>query len=200
MRKLLQLVAPLLLLAACGGDDDDAGSCSAQACGGDLLGKWKLTGGCYTVLEQPELDFCPSATATLDLDKATGTVVFDTDTYSRNFELTARLTLSLPEKCKHQPDTELECADLSGELDGGNPLTCKDGGGGGCSCTALFPSEYKESGIYTNKGNQVQLVSGLTDYCVSGKNLVMRPSMSVNMKMGQMGDMTSTLQTTLEKP
>lgn len=186
----------LALLTACGGDDDGA-SCNASACGGDLLGKWKLTSGCYTVLEQPELDFCASASAELHLDKASGTVVFDTDTYSRDFEVTARMTLSLPEKCKHQPDTTYACGDLSADLEGGNPLTCKDASDGGCTCTASFPSKYMESGIYTKKGNQVQLVSGLTDYCVSGKTLVMRPM--VKMTMGMMGDMTSTLQTTLEK-
>jgi hypothetical protein len=194
--KLLVIIAAqLLLLNACGGDDD-AGSCNAKACGGELLGKWKLTSGCYTVHEQPMLDFCTSASAELNLDKASGTVIFDKDTYSRDFELTARLTLSLPEKCKHQEDTELECEDLSAELEEGNPLVCKDSGGG-CSCTALFPTKYMESGIYTKKGNQVELRSVLTDYCVSGKTMVLRPT--VTMSMGQMGDMTSTLQTTLEK-
>lgn len=162
-----------------------------------MLGKWKLTSGCYTVLEQPDFDFCSAASAALHLDEASGTAVFDKDTYSRDFELKVRLALSLPEQCKHQPDTQYACADLSAELDDGTPLVCKDASGGACSCEAIFPTRFMDSGIYTKKGNQVQLVSGLTDYCVSGKSLVLRPT--VTMSMGKMGDMTSTLQTTLDK-
>jgi len=185
----------IVAVVACGGSDDAAGSCNAEACGGDLLGKWKVTSGCYTMIEQPELDFCPSASAAMHVDKASGTVVFDMDTYSRDFELTERLELSLPAKCKDQPQGKLACADLSADLSDGTPLICEDASGGGCSCEAIFPTKYMESGIYTKKGKQVELRNVLTDYCVNGKNLVMRPTLS----MGMMGDMTAILQTTLEK-
>jgi hypothetical protein len=195
--RFLARVTALAALAACGGSGDDADSCNASACGGDLLGKWKLTGGCFVVLQQPELEFCSSASAELHLQEGSGTLVFDKDTYSRDFDLTARLMLSLPEKCKHQPDTEYDCSDLSTTLSAGNKLECKDASGGGCSCEATYLSKQMDSGIYTKKGNQVQLVPGLTDYCVSGSSLTVKPVIS--MSMGKMGDMTSVLQATLQK-
>jgi hypothetical protein len=189
--------AAMAALTACGGSGDDADSCNAGACGGDLLGKWQLTGGCFVVLQQPELEFCPSATAELHLDKSSGTLVFDKDTYSRDFDLTSRLMLSVPEKCKHTQDTEYDCADLSTTLSSGNTLECKDASGGSCSCEATYGSKQMDSGIYTKKGNQVQLVPGLTDYCVSGSAMTVRPVIS--MSMGKMGEMTSILQATLQK-
>lgn len=183
--------------AACGSSGDDADSCNAGACGGDLLGKWKLTGGCFVILKQPELEFCDSATAELHLEDSSGTLLFDKDTYTRDFTLSSRLTLSLPEKCKHPSDNDYDCSDLSTTLSSGNTLECKDAGGGGCSCEATYESRQMDSGIYTKKANQVQLVTGLTDYCVSGSNLTVRPV--INMSMGKMGDMTSILQATLQK-
>ena len=195
----MKFVRPLaacicLLWFGCGGSDEDAGgSCKLEACGGAVLGTWKMSAACYVILAQPKLQFCPSATAELNVDELEGTLIFEKDTYSNRFNLDARMTLHVPSSCKK----EQECSDFDGVTDGGLRLKCSTATNGDCACESPFPVKFDESGVYAVRGKQLEWRSGKSDFCVSGSQLVVRPSTSV--QMGAMGEMNILLQTTFDK-
>lgn len=187
-----------LLWFGCGSSDGDAaGSCTLEACGGAVLGSWKMRAACYVILVQPKLGFCPKATAELHVDELDGTLIFDKDTYSNRFNLDARMTLHLPSSCKQDQGEALECSDFDGVTDGGLRLKCSAAANGDCACESPFPVKFDESGVYTVRGKQLEWRSGTSDFCVTGSQLVVRPSTSVS--MGEMGDINFLLQTTFDK-
>ena len=194
------LVAALACCAlGCGSSDDDpAGdSCSkVAACGGDVSGKWKLSHACFIVLDQPGLDYCKEATATIDVMSASGSFEFDKGTYTREIDLKATVTLHVPVSCKQQPSGTLTCEDLSGPTATGD-LSCTTESNGDCTCLTQVPNMTKESGTYTVSDNELQTPTGNLEFCAKGSRLTLRPT--VEMGMGIMGTAHSLLQTTYDK-
>lgn len=188
---------------ACGdsdeGDSDGPMCGGVQSCGGDLEGSWKLSEGCFIVLEQPKLDFCPTATAELHATKAEGSITFQKDSYVRHTEIETELLLKLPAKCQEQDGKEKKaCTSFGATLSNGASLVCSDADNkaDGCECTASLTTTGNDSGQYNIRGNKVELVGETLDYCIKGDKLTLRPSESVKMSGVAV---TSQLQTTFEK-
>ena len=203
MMSMRALAAAICVMSsatlACSSSDGDAGGCSAvKACGGNVLGSWKVVSACNLVASTPAmLDDCPEASSVTTVDEATGMVVFDKDTFSRQIRFQAHVQLRFPDSCKPKLGAEL-CADLSGALDDGTELECTTAAtGGGCSCEAVLVTEARESGVYSLRGNQVELPQDNEDYCVQNNQLSMSPRVTMN--MGNAGEVTLSLRTTLSK-
>lgn len=76
--RRVALVMGSLLVAACGSDGGDGATCTTPAaCGGDLVGKWRITSACLTDSVH-DLD-CAGSTATIASAKVEGTVEFGAD-------------------------------------------------------------------------------------------------------------------------
>lgn len=169
-------------------------------CGGDIEGSWKLAEGCYMVLEQPKLEFCPTATAELHAHKAEGNITFQKDSYVRHTEIDTELVLKLPAKCQEQEDSKEKkaCTSFGARLSNGATLVCADADNkaDGCECSASLTTTGNDSGPYKIRGNKVELVGETLDYCVKDKKLTLRPSESIKMSGVAV---TSQLQTTFEQ-
>ncbi|MET0384392.1 MAG: hypothetical protein ABW321_00465 [Polyangiales bacterium] len=178
----------MLSMPACGSDSDSGPACEDKACGGDIEGSWEVTEACYKVLKQPELE-CKEARADMQVDDASGAIVFDTDTFSIDAALNLRLVLNYPASCKAEASDS--CAGFEGVVLG-SPVDCV-AAADGCVCEAEFVAQVTDNGIYDISGNQVELPGGDSDYCVQGDTLTIRPTLS--MAVDGMGEMNLQLQT-----
>ena len=202
MMSMRALAAAIFIVSspalACGSSDGDAGGCTGvKACGGDVLGSWKVVSACNLLASTPAmLEECPEASSVTIVDEATGDVIFDKDTFSRKLRFQAHVQLHFPDSCKPALGAEL-CADLNGKLDDGTNLSCSTASKGGCVCEAVVVNERTESGVYSIRSNQLDLPQDNEDYCVQNKQLTMNPR--VTMAMGDAGEMSFVLRTTLNK-
>lgn len=200
MKPLLSIATGMcMLVSACGSSDDDEGSCkAAAACGGDVLGTWHLSGACYTVLHQPMLDFCPNASAALQVDDTDGSLIFDKDTFKLDIQLKSTVDLHLPASCLRDQGETRACSDFDGTTVGGQKLKCSTAGNGDCICEFPFPAKLTQSGIYAVRGEQLEWGAEKSDYCVSGNRLSVQPGMQLQMG-GMMTDANFVLQASFTK-
>jgi hypothetical protein len=193
---LYSLLLGIVWAVGCGSDSDDGAGCKrAASCGGDVLGMWEPSRACYIILSQPKLPSCDGATADLQVDKSTGKVVFDTDTYSTDLSLDVRMTVNLLKECMLRAN--VECSKLQFTLGSALEFGCKEGAHGACACDTTFVSNVTDSGIYEVAGKQLKLKDVDTDYCVQGRQMTLLPKLTAD--MGAIGTMTSQLQVTLSK-
>jgi hypothetical protein len=181
---LVALLATAVLAVGCSDDGDGdkekngpTVECTFGACGGDLVGTWKATGGC-TPMGVEGIPECSSATVD-DNRQVTGTVTFNSDgTFSRSSRVVGRLKSSLGEACIDKLTAgfatgEEYCAlmALATEFpESGVTGECTYSGGK-CSCDLTFDQESTLDGTYTTSGNKVNMETLETEYCVSGKTL-----------------------------
>src|SRR4051794_34210353 len=92
-------VLGLVMLSAC---DSSGGTCAnTAACGGDVVGTWKVTSSCVTA--NPSMmgaGSCPGAKTTSSDLSVMGTVVYRADmTYTSNFTVSGSVTVFTPTSC-----------------------------------------------------------------------------------------------------
>jgi hypothetical protein len=127
--------AGVLILAAlslgCGGCASDGGGGTVpppgcgkvNPCGGDLIGTWKVLGGCSDALSSDSILTCPPNTPedVVGLDYA-GTVTFNSDmTYTTNFVGTSGGSYTIPPSCL---PGGVACADVFPGCSGESICTC----------------------------------------------------------------------------
>lgn len=165
-----------LLIAGCGGDDDGGGGgldCSQyEACGGDPTGEWTFVDACFDDNFDPEVESCPTATASVMNVAVTGSVTVDTDmTYAIDFTTTGDVVLSLPESCLNG----LTCAQVSDAAQ----VDCTDNDDGGCDCQDMIEETTQETGTWEVDGTTLSTTTGgETDeatFCVDGDVMKLRP-------------------------
>ncbi len=185
----------------CDGNGD--GTCATPAaCGGDVVGKWKVVSSCVSVTSTPPMD-CPQATAKVSNLVVNGDTTYKADlTYASTLSLGADYDFTFPAACLTNQGVTLSCSQLQAALalvlgmepdTTVNSVTCS-ATGGGCSCTLKASFGPKaESGTYTTAGGVLtETATGgqpaPSDYCVQGNKLQLLPHMS--MSMGGMSDGT----------
>ena len=198
------IVVAMVSGASCGGSDGGGGTCAmANACGGDIVGNWKVTSSCVKVSGNIGDPDCPTATADATF-QATGTASYTAAlTYSLALTLTGTETVHLPATCLIQGGVTFTCDQLN-QIFAANPpdptitsIHCASAGGGGCSCTAqLQPMDDNESGTYTTAaGILTTTQSGNPPdsggYCVKGTELDL--TLPPGMDPGVMGSGSLTL-------
>ena len=164
-----------------GGADADASTVPActgfNACGGSLVGTWKLPGkvlcgsagsGTTTPLS------CPSSVSWRDRQEG-GTHTFsDSGTYVSSVTFKGTETLTYPASCLGSTT----CAGLTAltPVDAGVVGSCLSDNAGGCVCTYIMDTSTNGQGSYTTSGGRLS-VTGSTpaamDYCVQGNILSM---------------------------
>lgn len=191
--------------ASCGGGDSSTCGMVA-ACGGDIVGDWRITSSCLKATGTFNDPQCPSATVNASL-QVTGTVSYTAAlTYNLAFLLSGTETVGFPASCLTSSGVTVTCNQLN-QVFAANPpdpsfmLHCTAAGGGGCNCSTplnAFPSN--EIGTYVTSGATLTTtpVGGTAEsggYCVKGTKLDLTPPSSM-MQSGliETGDLTLTRQ------
>src|SRR5262245_53961552 len=112
--KGLCALAVVLGLGGCGSDDGDPNCGKIAACGGDIVGDWKITDTCFSLNASALTDsFCPTATLDAGGLKATGNVSYEEDlTYSGMLTLSGSLAIVLPPSCLMFEGIPLTCSQV----------------------------------------------------------------------------------------
>src|SRR5882724_10705954 len=107
----------LALLAGCGGSS--GGTCAnAAACGGAIVGMWKITSSCVTVDISGMMNMdCPGETLSASSVTITGAVTYNADmTYSANSKMTGDVVITVPASCLSQEGGTVTCDELTQAL------------------------------------------------------------------------------------
>ncbi len=166
----------------------DCSGIPTAACGGDIVGTWKLKGGCLA----PEMvGDCTDAGSNIsyEMTSANGSAVFNSDgTYTVNLPYSVTGTVHITPACL----TVLEATSCTGDVQTGlrsaedshfeslwTSATCTGSASSGCTCTGSTTGAIasNESGTYTAAGTAFTTTkSGDTagdpvPYCVIGTTL-----------------------------
>jgi hypothetical protein len=180
-RLALGLIA---LVAACGGttasSGDNSAACGA-ACGGDVVGRWKILSYCGPSTYQMTIGTC-AVPATVERITATttGTMEFLGDgTYSGSITNSGTVRLTYPAACLTIGGYTLTCAQLG--------TGCAAAAAGGCTCTMTANNQTSGgTGTYSINGSVLTTLPLATigsppsqfDYCVQGNRFTMTPRAS----------------------
>jgi hypothetical protein len=185
-----------------GGTGGGGASCATvSACGGDLVGTWKVTQSCLTSI--PDLSgVCAGASGELAY-MFSGTVTYNVDgTYSSMFDATVAGHERYPSGCAPHG---LTCAELeqSGRqaVDAGKVIsyTCSTDAAGACNCDSVTPeSSANTSGTYSISGGTLTTTAdGMTStssYCVQGGILGETPRPAADAGLAAMGNIVLSKQ------
>jgi len=153
--------------------------CGFEACGGNVVGTWNVTGVCAKGTTELE-DICPDAVAEIDL-QLSGTATFESDgTRTTNFTSKATITYTLSADCLSEITEGMppaSCDDLSKEADPEEekgPTTCSGDPEVSCTCVeeGLEKTETKTGG-YEIDGKSITMISedgdeDVLEFCVDG--------------------------------
>jgi hypothetical protein len=189
------------------GSDASATCGKVAACGGSIVGTWKIVDACAdTSVSSTMNTACPNESAKAGTVSASGTVTFNADmTYKVDFTESVTETLVVPMSCLSMGGATVSCDELTTALGGGGlqgdagttTATCTTSGAN-CNCTIDVNGQTtSEMGTYTVSGTNFTTTSstspgspGTASYCVQGSTLHV---ISTAMGMGTMGMPTSDL-------
>jgi hypothetical protein len=170
----------LAFLAGCGGGS--GGTCAnSPACGGNIVGTWKITSACASASPSMFDMSCPGASESGNLT-ATGTYTFNADmSYSTSVLVSGTVTVGLPASCLSMGGVTVTCDELNALFASGaggmaaGSAHCSSAGSN-CNCTiSMTNSPQNDSGTYTTTAaGLLSLMAGggatseQDDYCVSG--------------------------------
>jgi hypothetical protein len=204
MKMLLaSLCLSIALVASCGGGSGGGTCANAPACGGNIVGTWKITSSCVTIaIGSMDLMGCPGETASLSGAAITGTVTYRADmTYTSADTITGTVIDDVPAACLASQGTTLSCAQLTQLLQSsGMAGQCANAAGGGCRCTLpLDTTNPPTNGTYATTAagvltetDQGSTTADMSDYCVSGTTLTESPRPGSGM-MGQGSSFSGTI-------
>jgi hypothetical protein len=171
-------------VVSCGGD---GGTCAmVNACGGDIVGEWRITSSCLKVSGTFALDGCTQPATVSGSVHITGTASYRADlTYTTTGTLTGSESVLYPAACLSA--IGVTCADLNQSVNsGGATGSCASSSDGGCRCNFTIPPDASDdTGTYsTSGGTLITTPSGSPPdspggYCVQGSRLDMTPSPSM---------------------
>ncbi len=165
--------------AANGGTAGSATCGNVQACGGNLVGTWTLTGLCLSPAAlTPDYQnlVCSGLTVTSSNATVSGTLALNSDmSYSLSQNVKLVLTYSFPSSCTGG----LTCAAYGPQIQStlsftAESITCT--GTTTCACTDTHTNQAMDLGTYANSGTGLTLTSeyyGVESgsYCVQGSTL-----------------------------
>jgi hypothetical protein len=204
----IAIVLAVACTFSCGGGAGAAGSCGmVAACGGNIVGNWRVTGSCLKVSGTLGDATCPGATIDGSLH-ITGTTSYAADlTYIQSFILTGTETIGFPASCLTRSGVTLTCDQLNQSFAANPPapsvasLHCTAAGGGACNCvTTLTAMSVNETGTYITSGGNLTSTQtgGVPDsgggYCVKGTRLDLTPASMMGGTLIESGDLTLALQ------
>jgi hypothetical protein len=150
------------------------GCLQVQPCGGDVVGTWRVVGGCVNAAALTAVAQCPAWMISAGLD-VSGTLTFNGDlSYAFNIAETITTSQSIPLSCT----SFSSCADVQADLAAASPTsaaTCTGSTTCACHSTLSIPST-AINGTYTTSGTMLQLTSATSSvttdvFCVQGSTL-----------------------------
>jgi hypothetical protein len=191
---------------AAGSSASGAACTNTPACGGNIVGTWKITDSCVGSGDLLEpADDCPGQTGSTANFKITGTLVYNADqTYTAITSSTGNVVIKYPNTCL--TTNGITCAALSqGVMDElampGATFTAGSCAAAptACVCTlAIDSASAVEKGVYTTTAAGVLTQEptggdiGTSSYCVTGNTFTLSPDAASTM-MGQSVMETITL-------
>ena len=150
----------------------DGTSCPAlRACGGDVVGTWDVTGGCFELPIEGELSRCPGAAVTRREGQARGRVTFDGAFARRVAQSEVLVEITVPAICA----AIVSCATIESTLrsSGAPDSACVTETDGSCRCAARQIAAIDDADGYTIEGNQIvsATLGRRWDYCIDGTSL-----------------------------
>lgn len=198
MKTNLSLMAVGVLgsffLSACG--SSSGGNCAnSAACGGDIVGTWKITSTCVSATgAMGDSATCPASTVSASHLTIIGSTTYNADmTYTQAGKLNGMATIVLPASCFTSQGVTFTCDQLNQTFQmnptPGISIHCT--GSSSCSCDeTLSDFDSSESGTYTTTaaGVLTETPTGgsatVSDYCAKGTTLTESPH-SDSAMMGQ---------------
>jgi hypothetical protein len=169
MKAFGSSTAIVLVVAACSSGANDAASCGkVPACGGNIVGTWKIVGACAVgTSSSMSVPGCAGSTATSGPASVTGgTLTFNADsTFTASITEAAHQTLTIPANCLTSGPVTESCSELQTSFrstamgfDAGEQslsVTCT-AASGGCTCSVSADAmTLSQSGTYTVSGNDL---------------------------------------------
>ncbi len=151
----------------------DGSPCPAlAACGGDVIGAWDVTGGCFELPIEESLSACPGAAVTRNSGRARGRVVFDASGFAhRVAQSEVEIEIAVPSLCAGAVGG---CGVIASSLRSSAPdSTCVTEASGDCRCAARQVTAIDDADGYRTESNQIiSTVSAKRwDYCIAGTTL-----------------------------
>ncbi len=138
---------------------------SITACGGDVVGTWDVSGGCFDVNVGPLMTTCPTAMVSTR-GRVRGRFTFDGTTSSRITEQEADANVSIPASCL---GTLGDCSNIAtGFRMLGLETVCAVDSSGGCQCAVRNIVAISYAGTYSIMSNQIVTGGETWNYCVTG--------------------------------
>jgi hypothetical protein len=186
----------------CGGGDDSAPSggpsCTqVSACGGDLVGEWKIADFCPDKNKVPDEIKQLCETATLDYDKAnvSGTLSLKSDkTFALDSKASGTGYVVLGADClKQSGGPTLTCKQVEEAINTNSktqPVACASANGG-CRCALSITDNGASTGTYEASGDNATLTNKdnsklESTYCVKGSKLYMHLNLATGAMSGGM--------------
>lgn len=199
----------LLVFVGCGGGG--GGSCSTPAaCGGNIVGTWKVASSCISTSGSGATPDCPQQMLKISNYTVSGTVTYNADmTYTATRSLSGDTETTLPASCLMFQGTTVTCAQLQAAItsdptSGYQSVTCT-AAASGCTCSGkIVQDNLNETGTFSTAGNVLtETATGgqpsLSDYCVQGgTKLQIMPHVDMTMPVN-MGDLSITGSITFAK-
>jgi hypothetical protein len=205
------VVAAAASSVSCGGGG--GGTCAmVAACGGDVVGNWRITSSClkatgtFDIPDNPDSPSCTGAPVNASL-QATGNISYTAAlTYSSTIVISGTESIGFSGACLTFNGVTVTCDQLNQAFATMPPdpafsaIHCT-AAGGGCNCVvALSGMMTNESGTYTTSGGTITLTpsggppEAGAGYCVKGNQLDLTPPASMMAGLTSSGDLTLTRQ------
>lgn len=142
-----------------------------EACGGDVVGTWDVTGGCFELPIEEELSRCPGAAVTRREGRGRGRVTFDGAFAHRVAQSEVVVELFVPSLCA---DFVGGCAAIEDLVRMATADSeCITEASGNCRCAARQVYAIDDADGYTLESNQIvsATLGRRWDYCIDGTSL-----------------------------
>jgi hypothetical protein len=154
----------------------DGSACAPLvACGGDVVGTWDVTGGCFELPIEESLSMCPGAAVTRRDGRARGRVTFDVGGLAhRVAQSEVEIEITVPSFCAAAVGG---CAAIASAIRSSAPdSTCVTEASGDCRCAARQVTGIDDTDGYRLEGDQIVAVTAgrRWDYCIDGTTLTYR--------------------------
>jgi hypothetical protein len=196
-------------LSGCGGGSGGGTCANGSACGGNIVGTWKIVSSCLS--SSGSDPSCPTATSDTSGLKIDGTVTYDAAmTYNTAMTLSGTVKSTLPASCLMDNGMTITCAQLgaafmAGAQDPDFPFSAAScTGSSSCTCTLTYkPISVNDMGTYITAGGLLTETDSSgdatqSDFCVLGSKLTESPHKDMTMP-GMMGDVAVSGSITFSK-
>ncbi|NOY93064.1 MAG: hypothetical protein GXP55_17915 [Deltaproteobacteria bacterium] len=150
----------------------EPGTCPAfSACGGDIVGAWDVSGGCFEFAVESTLSSCPGASVTRRTGRGRGCVAFGADGVARRVaESEVEIDVFVPAVCA----SFVSCSTIESQIRArGLDANCPADAAGNCECVVRSATRIDDTDTYSTTATEI--VGGTSgkrwEYCVTGSQL-----------------------------